>query len=691
MLRFDDPVGFIKGATPSVRKAWQGLDVQTVGDLLLTLPRRYDDFSKTVAIREASHDDVVTVRGHVVSVKKVPTFRRHMQIIRVTIEDETGKITANFFNQPWMVEQFQPGQELMLSGKVKVDPPYGKSLIHPLWEMAGEGTIAVGKIASVYALSGTLAQKTYRRLISIALEQTVTPDDPLPESIRVTEKLLLLKDAIQAIHAPDSLEQAELGRERLAFDELLAYQLALQLIKRTSQSAGAPQIPFDEHFAKQFVARLPYPLTGDQKKSAWAILQDIEKPTPMRRLLQGDVGAGKTVVAAFVAAHVQRSGSSVALLAPTDILARQHAESLRAFFATFHVPLMLVTRTDKRAYFDGKEEELSAEEAEKRIQSGNLVLVGTHALLEAKRIPPDLALAVVDEQHRFGVTQRETLASPLRADGLTAHLLSMTATPIPRSLALTMYGDLDVSIIREKPKGRLPIKTSVCVGLEREKGYQAIRSAVSRDQRAFIVCPLIDPSDNLGVRSVTEEMRNLSEGPLKGLRLGLLHGRLKPSEKEQMMAQVVSGEVQVLIATSVIEVGIDIPQATVIAIEGAERFGLAQLHQLRGRVGRSTLASQCFLFSDVEGESLNRLFLLEKHHDGLELAEEDLKLRGAGNLIGLEQSGGTFFRASRWSDIRLMRAAQAVAQDVLKEDASLKMYPVWKDRVKSIQETKHGE
>jgi ATP-dependent DNA helicase RecG len=691
MLRFDDPVAFIQGATPSVRKAWQGLGIQTVGDLLLTLPRRYDDFSKTVAIRDALDGDVVTVRGKIVTIKKLPTFRRRMQIIRLTLEDATGKINANFFNQPWMLTQFIPGQEMLLSGKIKIDPPYGKSLIHPLWEQAGEGTIAAGKIAPVYGLSGTLAQKTYRRLMQVALETVELPADPLPENVRIAYGLLSLSEAIKRIHLPEQMTEAEAGRQRLAFDELLAFQLALQSIKRSTQAAQAPSIPFSEIFAKQFVSRLPYALTNDQKRVAWSILKDIETTVPMRRLLQGDVGSGKTIVAAFVAAQVHRTGSSVALLAPTDILARQHAESLRQFYASFHIPVILVTRTDKRAYFDSQIEELTSQETEARIQRGNVVVVGTHALFEANRLPPDLALSIVDEQHRFGVAQRELLASPARADGRLPHLLSMTATPIPRSLALTLYGDLDISLIREKPKGRRPIATKVCFGLEREDAYAAIRAAVKRGERAYIVCPLIDPSDTLGVRSVTEELKELSQGPLKDIAIGLLHGSLKPAEKESVMQAFSNGSLQVLVATSVIEVGIDVPQATVIAIEGAERFGLAQLHQLRGRVGRSALPSQCFLLTDAEGSALDRLTLLEKHQDGLELAEEDLVLRGAGNLIGLDQSGGQLFKAARITDTQLIQQAQEVAKKMLDDDKTLKNAPIWRERMLKMQETRHGE
>ncbi len=691
MLRFDDPVSFLKGVTPSVRKAWQTLGIHTMKDLLLTIPRRYDDFSKTVSIRDARDGDVITIRGRIKQIKKLPTFRQRMQIIRLVLEDETGKIAANFFNQPWMLTEFVPGEELFLSGRVKVESSYGKSLIHPLYEKASETTIAVGKLAPVYGLSGTLAQKTYRRLLALALQEVELSEDVLPADFCAEQGILPLKQALTALHTPQDVVEAEAGRKRLAFDELLTYQLALQTMKRTVQAAGAPRIVFDQVFAKAFVHGLPYPLTGDQKRVAWQCLQDMEHRTPMRRLLQGDVGSGKTVVAAFLAAHVARAGASVAILAPTDILARQHAETLRGFFALWHIPLLLVTRTEKRAYFDGTMEELTPQKVEEHIAQGGGVLVGTHALLEANRIPSDLALVIVDEQHRFGVAQRELLMHPSRRDALVPHLLSMTATPIPRSLALTLYGDLALSLIREKPKGRPSIRTRVCHGNDRERGYVAMRAAVAKGERVFVVCPLIDPTDVLGVKCVTEEMKRLATGPLQGCAIALLHGRLKSTEKESVMEAFMKGEIQVLVATSVIEVGIDVPKATVIAIEAAERFGLAQLHQLRGRVGRSTFASYCFLFTDIEGAPIDRLRLLEQHQDGLELAEADLALRGAGNLIGLDQSGTQMFAAARLTDVDLIQATQSLASEWLDQDPTLQEHLVWKKRMQEVQKTKHGE
>lgn len=691
MLKWDDPVAFITGATPSVRRGWEGLGIRTVGELLLTLPRRYDDYSKIVPIRLAQAGDVVTLRGRVLKCAKLPSFRKRIQIFRAVIQDDTGSISANFFQQPWVLTELIPGREIFLSGKVTVHPRYGKGIVSPLWEPADKEAIAVGKIAPVYSLTGTLAQKTYRKLIQTALRQVEMPPDPLPQEVCEKYQLLSRDMALIEAHEPANAEAAERGRQRIAFDELLSYQLALHIARQESNHAGAPAVPFREAFAKSFTKKLPFALTDDQKRAVWTALQDMEKAVPMRRLLQGDVGAGKTVVGAFLSAHTQYAGYSAALLAPTDILAQQHAKSLQRMFGPHHVPLLLVTRMVKRFYSEGQEQDLKASELEDVLRKGNVVVVGTHALLVEHRLPKDLALAIVDEQHRFGVSQREALLVSRRADGLVPHFLSMTATPIPRSLALTMYGDLDVSILRQKPEGRLPITTSVCVGEDRERAYEAIRAAVKRKEQAFIVCPLIDPSDALGVRAVTDEFTRLQQGPLEGLRIGIVHGKLKPAEKDEVMQAFSRGDVDVLIATSVIEVGVDIPQATVMAIEGAERFGLAQLHQLRGRVGRSQLPSQCFLLTDAQGTSMERLETLARIHDGFLLAEEDLKFRGSGNLMGKEQSGEAAFKAARLTDMRLMVAAQEEAQRLLKTDPALEQSLIWKQRVEELRQTAHLE
>lgn len=690
MLRFDDPVSFIKGATAPVRKAWESLGIQTISDLLYTLPRRYDDYSRITKIMDAQNGDAVTIEGTVIKCHKLNTFRKRFAIYRLSVKDETGIIHANFFNQPWVLEEFKPERRIFLSGKVQIKPSFGKYIVQPLWEPTEIKTLAAGKVAPVYGLTGTLIQKTYRRLMQYALEHVDFPDDPFAQDL---ERLHLMPfaDALRVIHEPKTTEDAERGRRRLAFDEVVGYQLALGAERKRAMKAGAPAIPFDQIFAKRFVECLPYPLTGDQKKTIWAALKDMERSDPMRRLVQGDVGSGKTVVAAFLAAHVQRHGYSVAMLAPTDILARQHAATFQRLFLQHQIPFALVTRTEKRFFLGKEETPLKAGEVESLADQGNIIIVGTHAVLENGRLPKDLALAVVDEQHRFGVGQRERLVAEARSDGHVPHLLSMTATPIPRTLALTLYGDLDISLIIEKPAGRLPIETAVCSGARRDKAYEAIREAILRKEKAYIVCPLIDPSDMLGVSSVTEEWKRLSKGPLQGLSIAMLHGRLKAKEKEEIMDQFKNGAIQVLIATSVIEVGVDVPNATVIAIEGAERFGLAQLHQLRGRVGRSMLQSYCFLLTDAEGTGLERLLTMERVQDGFRLAEEDLKLRGSGHLLGTQQSGHEALTIARITDGEIISRARQEAKRILETDQDLSQHPLWRKAIDGMRRAAHLE
>jgi ATP-dependent DNA helicase RecG len=412
----------------------------------------------------------------------------------------------------------------------------------------------------------------------------------------------------------------------------------------------------------------------------------------MRRLLQGDVGSGKTVVAAMLMALVFRSGASAVLMAPTEIVAKQHEKTLRRFLhGLIPAPLLLLTSSEKRVFEGGRENALQPHAARDRIREGRLILVGTHALLERGMLPPDAALIVIDEQHRFGVAQREALSVARRDDGLVPHFLSMTATPIPRSLALTLYGDLAMSLIREKPEGRAGITTTVVIGQDREFAYAHIRSEAKNGRRAYVVCPQIDESDALGVKSATEEAKRLAKGPLEGLRIALLHGRMSAPDKDGIMKAFRDGLYDVLVATTVVEVGVDVPEATVILIEGAERFGLAQLHQLRGRVGRSVHASACYLATDLDGHAVDRLKVLERTNDGFEVAEEDLKRRGEGNLLGTEQSGLPIFRAGLATDLELMALAKREAEELLRTDPDLASHEALRDRVHTWRMTSHQE
>lgn len=692
MLNWTDSVHLIPDLNIAQKRAMTKYGARTVGDLLRLVPRRYDDYSRCVKISHAPVGQPVTLKVRIVEVKKMPGFRRRITMIRAKVKDESGTLNVIWFNQPWLLEALKPEQEIYLSGAISFRSKFGRQLSNPIWEPADDPMIA-GTFAPVYPLTGSVAQKTMRELMATVATNLGEVLDSIPASFIEQEHLASLVEAYRLVHRPSSEKDAERGRARLAFDEFFLYRLALGATRAEVNEAGAPRIPFDEAFARAFVSQLPFALTDDQKRCAWASFQDMDRSVPMRRLIQGDVGSGKTVVAAFLMAMAARSHHSAVMMAPTELLAKQHAVSVRRFLqAGDPVSLMLLTSGDRRLWEGEEEIKLSAKEAKERVDRGRIIVVGTHALLYRDMLPPDTAIAIVDEQHRFGVAQREALSVAKRPDGLVPHLLSMTATPIPRSLALTLYGDLDISLIRQKPQGRLPIRTAVYVGEERENAYQAVRSEVAKGNRVFVVCPLIEDSDTLGVKSVTEESKRLASGALKGLRIGLLHGKMSGRDKDGVMGEFAEGLLDVLVSTTVVEVGVDIPEATVMVIEGADRFGLAQLHQLRGRVGRSERPSFCFLFTDIGGGPiLERLRVLEQTNDGFIVAEEDLKRRGEGNLLGMQQSGEAVFKVAKFTDFEIMTKAKTCAESLLAEDPGLDDHPMLGAIVDHMRKTSHQE
>lgn len=692
MLQWDDPISFIHLESPQQRRVLKTLELETVGKLLSLYPRRYDDYSNLVLIAKIPTGQPVTIKAKVTALKQLPTFRRRFVMIKGMVEDESGSIPVTWFNQPWLVKQLLVGDEIFISGTVTMRPRLGRGFTSPLWEPVSEETLAAGNVAPVYPLHGSITQKTLRKIMRQTMEETTLPEEYLDLTVLKRVNLVPLSQAYRFVHRPETIEQTEQGRRRFAFQELLVYQLALRTARKEADRAGAPMCKFDESFAKTFVSGLPFELTADQKKAVWSAVKDIQSDRPMRRLLQGDVGSGKTVVAAMLAALVYRSGGSAVFMAPTDLLAKQHLETFRRLLVPYQIPVLLMTSSSRLVIEGGEETKLNAESARERLSHGRVIAIGTHALLEQGQSPPDVVLAVVDEQHRFGVAQREALVVAPRQDGKVPHLLSMSATPIPRSLSLTMLGDLDVSIIKTKPLGRLPIQTHVYVGASgRDTMYALIQDQISQGHRVFIVCPLIDPSDTLGVKSVEAEMRRLQTGPLMGRRIGMLHGKMPVKDKDAQMQSFANGELDVLVATTVVEVGVDVPEATVIAIEGAERFGLAQLHQLRGRVGRSTHQSYCLLMPSDDAFSVDRLRILERTTDGFVVAEEDLKLRGQGNILGTQQSGQAMFEMARIDDFQLMKDAKDISKEMSEEDVKLEKYPKLKEQVEYLQETTHRE
>lgn len=690
MVRLTDAVALIGDLNAAQKRAVKAFGVKTVEDLVRIYPRRYDDYSNTVSIRQAPVGEGVTLRVKVQKIQKQPGFRKRIAIIRGVVEDfdgTGGTLKVVWFNQPWLLDELKPGRDLFLSGVITQHPRFGRQMSNPLWEDP-ETAIAGGRIAPVYPLTGSVAQKTMRMLVAGVVEELQDVAETLPAGVHA----LSLAEALRKVHRPETLEEAEEGRQRLALEEFLVYRLAVGSVRRQVDNAGAPVVTFDESFAKKFVGSLPFALTPHQKRAAWDALQDMGHRRPMRRLLQGDVGSGKTVVAAMLLAMAYRSNQSGVLLAPTELLAQQHAVTVRRFLEIGSAPVLLLTSSKKVLWEGGEEVVMKLSDARARIAEGRIVVVGTHALLERGMMPPDVAISVADEQHRFGVSQREALAVGSREDGKVPHLLSMTATPIPRSLALTLYGDLEISSLKSKPAGRKPIATTVLVGADREEAYDVVRREVAAGRRAYVVCPLIDTSDTLGVSSATDEAKRLAAGPLKGLRIGLLHGKLSHADKEGVMGAFAEGLLDVLVATTVVEVGVDVPEATVMLVEGAERFGLAQLHQLRGRVGRSAHTSYCFLLTDTDDAAAqSRLAVLAKTHDGFVIAEEDLKRRGSGNLMGTQQSGRPTFRAARLTDTDLMGKAKDVATDLLEKDPDFLSVPALAQQVEEMRESRHGE
>jgi ATP-dependent DNA helicase RecG len=612
-----------------------------------------------------------------------------MMVTEAVLEDGTGSMKAVWFHQGFLTKVLKPGQVVSLAGKV--DDKYGLSLVNPVYEVVGNAKVTkdTGRIVPIYKLTGALTQKIRRKLAEASLSAIKEVDDWMPGHIVREVDLISLPDAISSLHFPASEEAKDQALRRLKFDEFFLHQLLHAKSRRELKAQVAPKVPFHEDVVKQAVNELPFVLTGSQKKAIWAIIKDMNRPEPMNRLLEGDVGSGKTVVAALVGLNAAQSGWQTAMLAPTEILAEQHAQTLQRLFG-HRLTIALYTRTKRRL---GKEEVSKPKLLSALKNNQAQIVVGTHALLTQDVMFDRLGMIVVDEQHRFGVKQRQALKDKQGdMDGLP-HLLSMTATPIPRSLALVLYGDLDRSILNEYPAGRKPILTQV-VELGREQPiYEAMREQMDAGRQIFVVCPLIEESDALGVNSVQQVYKEFVLEPFKGYRVAMLHGRMKTKEKDEVMQAFASGEADMLISTTVVEVGVDVPNATIMYVEGAERFGLAQLHQLRGRVGRGEHQSYCYLHpSGVLGEvARERLKAIEDSQDGFDLAEKDLQLRGPGNIFGTEQSGFEQFKLGTMHDIDLMSAAKDFAKEVLDQTDDLSVYPKLRDRLLDYVQEVHFE
>lgn len=642
------------------------LGVKTVRDLLYFYPRRYEDYSTLKTINRLVYGERVSVLATVwdAGLRKTQGGK---SLFRAVLSDNTGTMEVTWFNQSYLEGRIRAGMQILVSGKV--DEYLGRLTMNsPDWELVGRKDLTNVRIQPVYALTEGLQQRWMR----MTLERTLSAwarrvPDALPAALRTEHNLLPLDRALWGIHLPDNQEHLNAARRRLAFEEALYLQLGLLRQKLAWKSQPGRTIQVDPAYVEALQASLPYALTTAQQRSLEEILRDLSSGQPMNRLLQGDVGAGKTVVAGLAMAVTAASGAQAALMAPTEILAEQHYKSLAKLFEVLPEPRptfgLLTGSTSGEA-----REAIYAGLADGSLQ----VVVGTHALIQEAVAFKDLAFVVVDEQHRFGVEQRGALRQKGYNGRFSPHLLMMTATPIPRSLELTVWGHLDVSVLDEMPPGRQPIETRVLFPRERERAYAFIRAQVQQGRQAFIIYPLVEVSEKIDAKAAVAEYDRLRKEVLPDLRLGLLHGRLRPADKEAVMTKFAHGELDVLVATSVVEVGIDVPNATVMLIDGADRFGLAQLHQFRGRVGRGAHQSYCLLLADSASEEANeRLKAVAATTDGFVLAQKDLEMRGPGEFLGTQQSGFPELPMLALADTRLLHDVRTVAESLLQADPDL--------------------
>jgi ATP-dependent DNA helicase RecG len=664
----DAPLTVLPRVGPETAEKLKRLGLVTMRDALTFFPRRYVDYSELKPINRLEYGEEVTIIGTVWESSVTRTRGGQSQMVKAILSDETGTIEVTWFNQPWMLQKVPRGAQVQVAGRV--DQYLGRLVLSkPEVEDLDTESLHLGRIVPVYPLTEGIGAKELRRWMYQAVYYTASRvPDPLPAAIRERAGLMNYTDALLQIHFPDSQELLNRARKRLAFDEMLLVLLGRRRQRAEWQSAAGQPLTIGDEQLSTLLAALPYALTGAQERALADIRKDMAGAKSMNRLLQGDVGSGKTVVAALAMAIAVASGVQAAIMAPTAILAEQHHRTIKSQIpnADSQIALLLgsTPESEKKVIYDG-------------LREGSIkMVVGTQALIEEKVEFGNLGLAVVDEQHRFGVAQR----AKLRGKGGGAqrrapHLLVMTATPIPRTLALTVYGDLDLSIIDEMPPGRQPIDTRIVYVNERERAYAFVRSQVQKGRQAFIICPLVEESDKIEAKAAVEEHARLQKQVFPDLRLGLLHGRMKPDEKDDVMRAFRDGETQILVSTSVVEVGVDVPNATVMLVEGANRFGLAQLHQFRGRVGRGEHPSYCLLASDLGAGAKNegdvRLKAMEQTQNGFVLAEKDLEIRGPGEFLGTRQAGFGELKMARLTDLPLIDLARREAETLFNDDPDL--------------------
>jgi ATP-dependent DNA helicase RecG len=659
-------VQYVKGVGTKLAQVLSKLNIYTLGDLLFHLPRRYEDRRQFRKIAHARAGDAVTVSGKLVTVDNVKV--RNLTLTKAYLDDGSGVLELVWYNQPYMKDTLTKlrNSQIVAYGIIK-ESPYGLQMETPEWEDLPDGAdpdslLSVNRIVPIYPLTEGIRQKRMRQIIWNAVQYAHLAPEILPRSVRERLGLMPIQQAIAQIHFPDSEQAIDPARQRLVFEEFFLMQLGVGMQRQRTRQERGIAMRIDADRLNEMLHRLvPFDLTNAQKRVIREIWSDMAQPHPMNRLLQGDVGSGKTIVAAAAILAAVDNQYQAAMMAPTEILAEQHYINLHRLFQPLGISVELLV---------GRLSNKQRQQARERIATGRgMVAVGTHALIQEGVEFARLGLAIVDEQHRFGVLQR----AALRDKGVMPHVLVMTATPIPRTLTLTLYGELDVSIIDELPPGRKPVRTHWKTPEERLKVYAGVRKLIQEGRQAYVICPLIDESDKLQVRAAEQMAEHLQKDVFPDLRVGLLHGRMKPAEKEAIMDAFRAGELDILVSTTVIEVGVDVPNAAAIVIEDADRFGLAQLHQLRGRVGRSDHQSYCILIANPKSDDgQRRMEIMTRTNNGFLIAEEDLRIRGPGEIYGTRQSGMPSFRvADLVKDMRLLEVARQEAFHLLEQDPDL--------------------
>lgn len=643
-----DNITALKGIGAAKAKLFEKVGVVTVQDLLLYFPRGYEDRTKIVPIYEAYDSQTVCIKATVFSAVRQRQISKTLSLYSVELADESGQMQATWFNNKYIKNSIHKGETYIFYGKVRRVGPR-KTMENPIFERLDKPQVVTGKIVPLYPLTEGLTQKIVQTAMTQALDAAAELSDPLPRSLLARYSLVPLRQAVENIHFPSDFEAFEQARRRLVFEELLTLSLSLSKIKQ-SKTAQRRETVLDTSCIEEFTGSLPYHLTRAQQTVLGEICTDLSGHTPMNRLVQGDVGSGKTVVAAAAMYVAAKNGCQAALMAPTEILARQHYENfVRMMNGRARVCLLIGSMRQK-------EKEAVYEE----IESGSAdIIIGTHAMIQERVVYKNLALVVTDEQHRFGVIHRDAIAQK----GDNPHIMVMSATPIPRTLALILYGDLDISIIDELPPGRKPVATYAVGESMRKRIYAFLKKHIDNGRQAYIVCPLIEETENADLKNVAAYAKTLAEKVFPAYRIALLHSRLPAIEKEALMAQFKEGRIDILVSTTVIEVGVDVANANIMVIENAERFGLSQLHQLRGRVGRGSEQSYCILFNQSDGElAKKRMQILCESNDGFVISEEDLKLRGPGDFFGTKQHGLPTLRiANLFSDMDILKEAQQAA------------------------------